>query len=433
MARTGSWLNLLVALALVAVALPAAAQCLASENRYGIVDLGTFGGTFSAASDLDDRGRVVGAAWTAGSQMHPFLWEDGSLIDLGTLGGPSGSSAGGINGLGQITGQADNASNVRRAFLWDDYVMTELPPLAGGEGRGFDINDAGQIVGISHASSGYQHGFLYDSITEEIIDLGTALPGDNTSYANAINVWGQIAAWSGPGNGVAGAKAYLYQGGGWLPLGTLGGTRSVGYGLDDAGRIVGWSDVAGDVTSRAFLWEGGVMTDLGTLGGPTSTAAGVHESGPVVGWSDVVGATESQHAFVYAGGEMADLNQLIPAGSGWELTFAVAVNASGQIAGRGVVAGENHAYLATPAAASVDDLSELVESLQLPGGTATSLVVKLNRARAALESCSPDAACAPLGAFINEVEAQSGKKLSTEDADALLAAAAEIQAALSCP
>lgn len=78
MARTGSWLNLLVALALVAVALPAAAQCLASENRYGIVDLGTFGGTFSAASDLDDRGRVVGAAWTAGSQMHPFLWEDGA-------------------------------------------------------------------------------------------------------------------------------------------------------------------------------------------------------------------------------------------------------------------------------------------------------------------------------------------------------------------
>lgn len=33
---------------LAATAMPSAAQCLASEIRYGIVDLGTLGGTFSA-------------------------------------------------------------------------------------------------------------------------------------------------------------------------------------------------------------------------------------------------------------------------------------------------------------------------------------------------------------------------------------------------
>ncbi len=46
---------------------------------------------------------------------------------------------------------------------------------------------------------------------------------------------------------------------------------------------------------------------------------------------------------------MSDLNDLIPPSSGWELLFAHAINASGQITGQGTNAkGERRAYLLTP-------------------------------------------------------------------------------------
>jgi probable HAF family extracellular repeat protein len=409
---------------LAIMAAPASAQCPASDVRYSIVDLGTLGGTFSVAGDINDAGRVVGASWTATGDQHPFLWEDGVMTDIGP--GLSFSQASGINAGGEITGQFQSGvGGPQRAFFWASGVMTELPTLSGFDGRGFDINDLGQVVGISTALSGYQHGFLYDWDTNTIADLGTADPSHNTSYANGINESGQIAAWSGP-------MAYLYENGVWTALGNLGGGRSVAFGLDDLGRVVGWSHLDASAQDyHPFLWASGVMTDLGTLGGRNGIAWAAHASGPVVGYADT--SDGRLHAFLYSGDEMADLNALIPADTGWELDFATAINASGQIVGRGVIGGENHAYLASPATVAVDDLSDLVESFGLPDGVENSLVVKLNDVRTALEGCDPSGACAPLGAFINQVNAQYGKALTAAQADALLAAAAELQTTLGCP
>ena len=71
-------------------------------NDGNILNLGTFGGTQSAAEDMNDRGQVVGVAtnatpdpfsfggdpFPATTQSRAFLWEHGVLRDLGTLGGP---------------------------------------------------------------------------------------------------------------------------------------------------------------------------------------------------------------------------------------------------------------------------------------------------------------------------------------------------------
>jgi probable HAF family extracellular repeat protein len=56
-------------------------------------------------------------------------------------------------------------------------------------------------------------------------------------------------------------------------LGTLGGTFSLGAGINNRGSVTGFSALPGDTAVHAFLWQKGVMTDLGTLGGPNSTAA----------------------------------------------------------------------------------------------------------------------------------------------------------------
>ena len=52
-----------------------------------MTDLGTLGGTYSWAFDINDRGQVVGYSGTAAGDQHAFLYGDGAMTDLGTLGG----------------------------------------------------------------------------------------------------------------------------------------------------------------------------------------------------------------------------------------------------------------------------------------------------------------------------------------------------------
>lgn len=84
------------------------------------------------------------------------------------------------------------------------------------------------------------------------------------------------------------------------------------------------------------------MIDLGTLGGSSSHAYDINDSGQVVGDSD-------GYAFLYDGGNMIDLNTLLPTGSGWELSVAYGINDSGQIVGQGSnINGDTRAFLMTP-------------------------------------------------------------------------------------
>ena len=88
-----------------------------------IIDLGTFGGNQSFGLAINDRDQVVGwalntipdpvSAWGfyLGTQMRPFLWQNGVLTDLGTLGGPDGYAAY-INNSGQVAGNAFTNSTI---------------------------------------------------------------------------------------------------------------------------------------------------------------------------------------------------------------------------------------------------------------------------------------------------------------------------------
>ena len=101
------------------------------------------------------------------------------------------------------------------------------------------------------------------------------------------------------------------------------------------------------------------MQDLGTLGGPSSYAYGVNDAGQVVGSSNVIGP-DGAHAFVYRDGAMRDLNDLAQAAdAGWVLNSARAINASGQIVGFGTYKGETAAFLLTPVT-SAQQMSALV-------------------------------------------------------------------------
>ena len=65
-----------------------------------------------------------------------------------------------------------------------------------------------------------------------------------------------------------------------VDLGTLGGSRSVAYGVNESGQVMGWSETAGIAGPHAFLWTlAGGMVDLGTLGGTDSEVFALSENG----------------------------------------------------------------------------------------------------------------------------------------------------------
>lgn len=304
-----------------------------------IIDLGIVNGNnyHIDARSINASGQVVGIYHLADATSRSFLYSNGVMRDIGTLGGRH-TNSGRINTKGQVVGGADTATGESRAFLYSDGVMTDLGTLGGNYSRAFTINDRGQIVGSSRNASGYMRAFLYsDGI---MTDIGTLLGGRN-AYASSINASGHIVGVSETASGSY--HAFLYNDGVMIDLGTLGGSTSYAADINDSGQIVGWSFAATGET-RAFLYSDGMMKDLGTLGGVSelvgggwSAAASINSSGQIVGWSgapSVAGATE--RPFLYSNGKMINLNDLLPPGSGWiELYHAMGINDVGQIVGNG--------------------------------------------------------------------------------------------------
>lgn len=72
---------------------------------------------------------------------------------------------------------------------------------------------------------------------------------------------------------------------------------------------------------------------------------------------------------------------------------------------------------------AIQDLVSVIQDIDLPHGTENSLISKLENALKSLEKENEGAAINQLEAFINAVEAQRGKKITDDDADALIATA----------
>ena len=256
--------------------------------KGAMTDLGTLGGDGSEAYAISNAGQIVGASFTSmlTDTSHAFLYSEGKMTDLGTLSGRN-SAAAAINSAGQIVGGShiltDTATSdstpTSHAFLYYDGAMTDLGTLGGKDSYATGINDLGQVVGWSDTASGEKHAFLYSD--GNMTDLGTL--GGNESLANAINSKRQVVGGSSLPTGAT--RAFLYYDGTMSDLGTLGGENSYATGINDLGQVVGWSDTtAGE--SHGFLYSGGKMMDLGTLRrGYVSYATAINDVGLAVGWS----------------------------------------------------------------------------------------------------------------------------------------------------
>jgi DNA-binding beta-propeller fold protein YncE len=85
-----------------------------------------------------------------------------------------------------------------------------------------------------------------------------------------------------------------------------------------------------------------------------------------------------------------------------------------------------------PPPPTIGDVIASIQALGLPGGTENALLAKLNGAQQSLDGGQSGAACNALGAFVNQVNAQSGKKIAAGDAQSLTDQAAAVQQSLGC-
>ncbi|MGH9837979.1 MAG: SBBP repeat-containing protein [Blastocatellia bacterium] len=123
------------------------------------------------------------------------------------------------------------------------------------------------------------------------------------------------------------------------------------------------------------------------------------------------------------------------------VSHACAYPVSGTFTARGRIKDKDGGYtdytvqviVLTPQQA-ISNLIDLVKSFHLqPQGIENSLIVKLQHALDSLAAGNIANACDQLTAFINEVNAQAGKKLTTDQANQLITGANQVKMALGCP
>ena len=274
--------------------------------------------------------------------FHAFLYEAGVLTDLGTIGpgcNPGHSWAFDINDAGQIAGLTCASGIYPRAFLRSGGVMADLGTLGGTGSSARSINNAGDIVGVAALPGDpFAHAFVYHGGAMQ--DLGTL--GGAWSEALHINDHGRIVGHSEI-NPLPDRQphAFLYNAPTMIDLFPGGPCCSVAWGVNNADHVVGTT-----ASNRTFLYSNGSMTELPTLAGGTTEPRAISGLDEIVGHSMM--ETGRYHAFLFAGGRMFDLNSQIPNNPEWELTDATAINDAGQIVGYGTIGGQTHAYLLTP-------------------------------------------------------------------------------------
>ena len=161
-------------------------------ERGTVVQLPSLGGTMNnEALAINDQGQAVGHSGVSGdTTAHAVLWDKGTATDVGVLPGDFGAFASGINHKGQVVGSSYDTSGNLHAFFWEDGTMIELGTLFPHDSDLYplmanEINARGQISGMATVTSGPDAGEIHAFL---------ATPDDANNVASEVVARGQSSA-----------------------------------------------------------------------------------------------------------------------------------------------------------------------------------------------------------------------------------------------
>ena len=361
-------------------------------HLYQVTNLPSLGGSNAGGNSINNRGWIGGySTLSDGLSRHATIWRNGSIQDLGTLGGPNSSIAwpvkntrGIFAGISQTAtpdplgeawssasfyGPPDNVGFINLGFVWQRGKMRALSTLGGNNGFATGANNNGIVVGWAENTCVdgtcvppqvlQFRPVFWDTNQHDQIHEFPLYAGDTSGSATAINDAGQAVGISGICDQAIGrytaAHAVLWQNGTVTNLGNLGADYwNTPTAINQRGDVVGFAGVPGDVDGnilRAFIWtkENGIKP-LGSLPGhPHTEAYGINESRQVVGLACDPDFADCR-AFIWENGVMRDLNDFKPASYTARLERAKDINDAGQITGRATddATGVRTTYLAKP-------------------------------------------------------------------------------------
>lgn len=289
------------------------AQAFSWTQGGGLVGLPNLAGrSFAVSNDANDSSTIVGTAATTafGSGRLPVIWQSGAVSQLPLPAGETLGDANGVNVLGVAVGSVDGGST-QQAVIYNGgsaTVITQTTANGSFFVTAFGINNSGRIVGqgIDPANAARNVGIVYDMGSPAAFEVG-ALPGFNGALAFAVS---------------------------------------------DAGHVVG-SSMMNQGSGLPFIWtqaNGIVAIPLAT-GTSQGSARGVNSAGWVVGQD----SSAFSIPFLWDGTTTYRLADLLPPGSGWDLSMntsssALGISDNNIIVGTGVHNGETHAYAMVPVA-----------------------------------------------------------------------------------
>jgi probable HAF family extracellular repeat protein len=319
-------------------------------------DLGTLGGAASYATDINDWGVVVGWSKTVTGVDRAFHWTAAQgMTDLGTLPGDQWSRAVSITNAGEILGISGAGGTMGYGgtpVVWDpsgSVTPLPIPLLPGATSMGLaDRNVLGQVVGSGYGGSiPSGHAWIW-SESVGIHDVTPDIPGAYEAYGSGSNESGVMVGTYRAAVCVRAPEcwhAFV-----WSPL---GGYRDLGVpendlpnrevtasALNNLGVVVGWTSLtrnAGPV--QPYKWtESTGFTVLPTFSSSYGYATSVNVMGTIIGASTDAQFGAIQAAAWPVAGGIVKLSPDDPNPS-----VAVAINASGVVAGWSSLGTANHA------------------------------------------------------------------------------------------
>ena len=284
------------------------------EISYAMTLLGTLPGLDgSAAHSISESGEIVGGSVrSVGSYWDEriFIWKNGVMEEVGP-------------GAAIAASENRRVLSHRTASVWEElggvWQETFLPTIPGTSSNANGISSDGRFIVGGSGGRAVQWREVAGRWTIE------SLPGG----AIAVNSDGLTVGTGGVWTKESGAWTFYAL----APL--PGGTDVLGWAINDFGDVAG-SDRDGSGSGRAILWRktsaGWAAPEyLGTLGG-SSSATGLNNAGHVVGFSDVPGENRDgrgqQRAFLWTPTEgMVDLGNRDTDSVAWD------INDLGQIVG----------------------------------------------------------------------------------------------------